>query len=169
MFGSKVVPVLRVYSGCHRSRGGLAGSDFHTHSHSSSTSKSRGSSRSLSTLKPKKTILWVLPCDHCPRAPIALRWCRTHSLSSVSLLSEGSDRPRSARGTGSSRGTGGASVTSLSLRVNARLDWLRWQLVCFTSRRFRFASLTLTPTAPSLPGGPSDPGAPWDKGLWIFN
>lgn len=35
-------------------------------------------------------------------------------------------------------------------------------VMCWISFR-----LTLTPVAPSLPGGPSDPGVPWDTG-YIF-
>lgn len=52
--------------GCHSGRDPLTGLDSHTHSHSSGTSKSRGPGGSLGTLKPKRIILWVLPCDLCP-------------------------------------------------------------------------------------------------------
>lgn len=51
--------------------------------------------------------------------------CVTYTLSSVSLLSEGSDRSGGSGGSRSSRGTSGSGVSSLSLQEDTRLGL--WQ------------------------------------------
>lgn len=55
------------------------------------------------------TVLWSIQCV-----------VGTYSLSSVSLLAEGSDRSGGAWGSRSSRGAGRTGVTSLSLQEDTR-------------------------------------------------
>ena len=105
--------------------------------------------------------------------------CVTYRLSSVSLFAERSDRSRGTRGSWSSGGATRTSVTSLSLQEDTR--WLL-RMTRFSAKSsqnvsvgldldfcVRLKSLTLTPRAPSLPGGPSDPAVPWDTETWFNN
>lgn len=72
--------------------------------------------------------MWVLPhvniktMNQCLNTYLMVPavCCVTYSLSSVSLLAEGSDRSGGTRGTRSSRGTNRTGVASLSLQEDTR-------------------------------------------------
>lgn len=86
----------------------------------------------------------------------------THRLSSVSLFASLADWTRSTRSTWSTRRSSRTSVTTITLQeTSKRVGRIRGSLNQYVVVDCNMGVVpTLTPRAPSLPGGPSAPGFP---------